>query len=274
MVDNEAIYDICRRNLDIERPTYTNLNRLIGQQQQQGSMGDKCPLPHRHRKPWSLMTTEQKDMFIDGFQQVRKNGKLDVIAQTHAQHDIQNYVHYTSLFTFYHAYLVWELETAIRDLGGKFACFTMPYYDWTLDAGLEDDPTILKSGIGGDGDIENNLCVMDDETGFSWDTCSDYSPWRDVSSTAGTSSNDGDDEENDSVLEGEGEAKAQPAEFGDDGISYQGYDDDNVFSLLSAHYISYGDAYDVFTPRDDSKEDREEGKEEETEVEEENEQLL
>ena len=31
IVDNEAIYDICRRNLDIERPTYTNLNRLIGQ---------------------------------------------------------------------------------------------------------------------------------------------------------------------------------------------------------------------------------------------------
>uniref|UniRef100_A0A3B4C069 Tubulin alpha chain n=1 Tax=Pygocentrus nattereri TaxID=42514 RepID=A0A3B4C069_PYGNA len=31
MVDNEAIYDICRKNLDIERPTYTNLNRLIGQ---------------------------------------------------------------------------------------------------------------------------------------------------------------------------------------------------------------------------------------------------
>eukprot|EP00123_Amoebidium_parasiticum_P010173 comp19939_c0_seq1/m.24239 comp19939_c0_seq1/g.24239 ORF comp19939_c0_seq1/g.24239 comp19939_c0_seq1/m.24239 type:complete len:448 (-) comp19939_c0_seq1:92-1435(-) len=31
MVDNEAIYDICRRNLGIERPTYTNLNRLIAQ---------------------------------------------------------------------------------------------------------------------------------------------------------------------------------------------------------------------------------------------------
>ena len=31
MVDNEAIYDICKRNLDIERPSYTNLNRLIGQ---------------------------------------------------------------------------------------------------------------------------------------------------------------------------------------------------------------------------------------------------
>merc|ERR1712078_217964 len=31
MVDNEALYDICRRNLDIERPTYTNLNRLDSQ---------------------------------------------------------------------------------------------------------------------------------------------------------------------------------------------------------------------------------------------------
>ena len=31
MYDNEALYDICRRNLDIERPTYTNLNRLITQ---------------------------------------------------------------------------------------------------------------------------------------------------------------------------------------------------------------------------------------------------
>jgi len=31
MLDNEAIYDICKRNLDIERPTYTNLNRLVAQ---------------------------------------------------------------------------------------------------------------------------------------------------------------------------------------------------------------------------------------------------
>lgn len=31
VVDNEAIYDICRRNLDVDRPTYTNLNRIIGQ---------------------------------------------------------------------------------------------------------------------------------------------------------------------------------------------------------------------------------------------------
>ncbi|XP_075257543.1 tubulin alpha-1C chain-like, partial [Convolutriloba macropyga] len=31
LVDNEAIYDICSRNLYVPRPTYTNLNRLISQ---------------------------------------------------------------------------------------------------------------------------------------------------------------------------------------------------------------------------------------------------
>ncbi|KAF9116610.1 Tubulin alpha-1C chain [Mortierella sp. AM989] len=31
MVDNEAIYDICKRNLDVSRPTYSHLNRMIAQ---------------------------------------------------------------------------------------------------------------------------------------------------------------------------------------------------------------------------------------------------
>ena len=31
LFDNEAIYNICQFNLDIERPSYTNLNRLISQ---------------------------------------------------------------------------------------------------------------------------------------------------------------------------------------------------------------------------------------------------
>ncbi|CAH1373018.1 hypothetical protein MTP99_014476 [Tenebrio molitor] len=31
VMDNEAVYDILARNLDVPRPTYTNLNRLLGQ---------------------------------------------------------------------------------------------------------------------------------------------------------------------------------------------------------------------------------------------------
>ena len=31
MLDNEAVYDICRSSLSIDKPTYTNLNRIIAQ---------------------------------------------------------------------------------------------------------------------------------------------------------------------------------------------------------------------------------------------------
>eukprot|EP01132_Coremiostelium_polycephalum_P006668 gene6668-8248_t len=31
MLDNEAIYNICRKSLNIDKPTYTNLNRLVAQ---------------------------------------------------------------------------------------------------------------------------------------------------------------------------------------------------------------------------------------------------
>ena len=31
LVDNEAVYDICRRNLDIPRPDFEHLNRLVAQ---------------------------------------------------------------------------------------------------------------------------------------------------------------------------------------------------------------------------------------------------
>ncbi|ORX47143.1 tubulin-domain-containing protein [Hesseltinella vesiculosa] len=31
LMDNEAIYDICRRNLNVDTPTYANLNRIIAQ---------------------------------------------------------------------------------------------------------------------------------------------------------------------------------------------------------------------------------------------------
>lgn len=31
------------------------------------------------------------------------------------------------------------IEDAVRALGGKWSCFAMPYWDWTLDAGKEDE---------------------------------------------------------------------------------------------------------------------------------------
>lgn len=39
IIDNSATYDICRRNLDIEKPTYTNLNRLTAQAMSFATLG-------------------------------------------------------------------------------------------------------------------------------------------------------------------------------------------------------------------------------------------
>lgn len=64
MVDNEAIYDICRRNLSIERPNYENLNRLIAQ--------GKCPRsPNQHRLPltnpsFSVVSSITASLRFDG----------------------------------------------------------------------------------------------------------------------------------------------------------------------------------------------------------------
>ena len=41
-----------------------------------------CP---RHRKPWHLLTDSEKLLYIEGFQLIRKNGKMDVFTQSHSK---------------------------------------------------------------------------------------------------------------------------------------------------------------------------------------------
>ena len=53
-------------------------------------------------------------------------------------------------------------------MGGKFECFALPYYDWTIDAGQEDDPFILNSVFGGDGKSDHNNCVGGQWTVDNW----------------------------------------------------------------------------------------------------------
>jgi len=107
------------------------------------------------------MTTDDLMLFVEGLQAIRANGKYQVIVDAHFAETI---VHHGSSSFFYHTYYVWEVETQIRALGAKFDCFSMPFYDFTLDAGHEDDPFVLNSVLGGDGDAEHNDCV-----GGQWD---------------------------------------------------------------------------------------------------------
>ena len=82
---------------------------------------EDCP---RIRKPFHTLTEDERMLYVNGFMALRKNGKLEIISNVA--------VHKGSSFFFFHAYMIWEAETAIRDLGGEYSCFSMPYWDYTI----------------------------------------------------------------------------------------------------------------------------------------------
>jgi len=109
----------------------------------------------RVRQPMHMLTTEELMLYADGMHRIRANGKYQVLVNSHAAH---REMHRGSSFFFYHTYFVWEVETQIRALGGKFQCFSLPMYDWTADVGHEANPFILNTVLGGNGQGEE-LCV-------------------------------------------------------------------------------------------------------------------
>eukprot|EP01084_Bolivina_argentea_P232004 391123_1 len=123
----------------------------------------------RIRQPWHKLTSEERDLYISGLLQIRQNGNGNInedelvsIASVHE--DPLAFIHQTSSYLFWHGYLIWELESRIRNLGGKYKCFGMPYWDFTLESGREDDPTIFEQDIGGNGDSNNYWTVNK----YSW----------------------------------------------------------------------------------------------------------
>jgi len=110
----------------------------------------------RVRRPVHELDHTELMLYVEGLQQIRANGKFQIMIDAHHENTA---IHRGSSFFFYHTYYVWEVESQIRKIGGKFACFSVPYYDWTIDAGHEDDPWILNSVFGGDGNPGNHNCV-------------------------------------------------------------------------------------------------------------------
>eukprot|EP01084_Bolivina_argentea_P014757 27593_1 len=114
----------------------------------------------RHRRPFHLLTIEERMIYAEGFQKLRENGVLDKLGRVHSIEAHKGTVD-GSNFLYWHTYLIWELETQIRNLGDKFECFSLPYWDFTYDSGDEADPFIFNTVFGGDGDAEHGYNVND-----------------------------------------------------------------------------------------------------------------
>jgi len=121
----------------------------------------------RHRKPWHLLTDNEKMLYVTGFKALRNNGILDIFIETHHLSDTPLQfadVHYTGQFFPWHSYFLTEIESQIRNLGDKYKCFSLPYWDFTVDSGYShaNDMPIYQSVLGQDGNENNDYCVEDE----------------------------------------------------------------------------------------------------------------
>eukprot|EP00484_Ammonia_sp_Unknown_P015766 CAMPEP_0197072662 /NCGR_PEP_ID=MMETSP1384-20130603/210210_1 /TAXON_ID=29189 /ORGANISM="Ammonia sp." /LENGTH=518 /DNA_ID=CAMNT_0042511483 /DNA_START=65 /DNA_END=1621 /DNA_ORIENTATION=- len=146
----------------------------------------------RVRRPWNALSTQERQIYIDGLLELRVRGQLsmdlDELVAIGSVHDdaFGSVTHQDSDYMFWHGYLVWELESRIRNLGGKYKCFGMPYWDFTTEHNRKGEaqpgPYILQTGLGGFGDADNHWTV----NGYSWpySTTEYWSPFRKDDCTA------------------------------------------------------------------------------------------
>eukprot|EP01084_Bolivina_argentea_P297990 513448_1 len=126
----------------------------------------------RVRRSWQTLTREEKQDYIDALMTIRENGNGDVLSDelvaigSSHQNRFGEIEHVASSYLFWHGYLLWELESRIRNLGGKYKCFGMPYWDFSTEASRipTELPYVFDDIVGGDGDPNNYYNVNE----YSW----------------------------------------------------------------------------------------------------------
>ena len=84
---------------------------------------DKC---ERIRRPWNSLTASERELYISGILKLRENGNGNVLTDdlisVASEHETEfgSKSHTASIYFFWHNYLVFEIESRIRNLGGKY----------------------------------------------------------------------------------------------------------------------------------------------------------
>merc|ERR1712013_448503 len=118
-----------------------------------------CSTDHRHRRAWQEISDDERQLYIDGFKALADEGLTQMYTQTH----LESSEHSSSKFLPWHREYIYRFEDSIRDLGGRFECFTLPYWDWSreplpTDVARGSKLFIFDSGLGADSDGD---CVRD-----------------------------------------------------------------------------------------------------------------
>lgn len=120
----------------------------------------------RVRKNILSLTPDELADFIEALQTLKASGLYDTITAIHGNPTTFNLFHGNDYFLPWHRWYVLQIESAVRDLGGKFSCFAMPYWDWTLDAGRETESPLW--GIFGPMGKKNDSFCMKEGPFAEW----------------------------------------------------------------------------------------------------------
>lgn len=113
----------------------------------------------RTRNEWRSMSWCDQQNFIDALNTLRfttnENGVNEYDEYIWVHNNYAARIIDDAVLFPWHRHFVWKMEEHLRSLGGRFACISMPWWDWGLDFGME-----LTSDLYADwGGLNNESCV-------------------------------------------------------------------------------------------------------------------
>jgi len=94
-----------------------------------------CAEP-RIRKDYRDLTLEERALYHEAVNALKDSGIYDNFVRVHAHPINKAVAHGTSMFLPWHREYLRIFEDTLRSLDSKYACLTIPYWDWAQDASI------------------------------------------------------------------------------------------------------------------------------------------
>lgn len=134
-----------------------------------------CPAkscPPRVRKEWRQLSAAERQEFVDAVKALDQAGVYhgesvyDGFVRTHYLTENEEYAHGTNAFLPWHRQYIWDYENALRNVADS--CLTLPYWDWTLDAGDEINSELFSPSADQFGTVPRRASCVTDGAFSGW----------------------------------------------------------------------------------------------------------
>lgn len=92
----------------------------------------KCNKP-RVRRVWTALSEADRQLYKDAIATAMDSGKYIKFVEAHAEMMSEKEAHRQCMFIYWHRYFITAFENMLRDQHPRFACVTLPYWDWMTD---------------------------------------------------------------------------------------------------------------------------------------------